>query len=247
MLFAAVLVSLLASSSLALPTPVVPAPRSVFRVLASMDGEGRNNTAAAMPQAPPLPALASSSSTDSTDSTLAQAPMPQSQQVSFESCPVPEGGSSPAGIVHNITVTPCSRSNAWEPCHFHSGENYTIEVSYTSYLTAELPRSGLQARDDTTDPSTSYPYSGQAFDACAYTDCPIQAGKTSTYQYTLETLLSPFNYLTFNVTQHVDGPSLFCAGFEAQFVSDDKPEKKQKIKNPKKPQDQESSLLSPDY
>lgn len=30
----------------------------------------------------------------------------------------------------------------------------------------------------------------------------------------------PFNYLTFNLTQTVEGPSLFCAGFAAQFVDD---------------------------
>ncbi|GAA5981607.1 hypothetical protein JCM5350_008047 [Sporobolomyces pararoseus] len=230
MIFATLLLSALSSISVsALPTPS-PSGSSVFRVLAN------TNANAAMPQSPPFNPSATSIK-----------PVSQSsQQVIFDSCPIPKGGSPSAGVVHDITVTPCSRSSPSEPCHFHHGQNYTIDISYTSYLPAQQPRSGLSARDDRTDPSESYAYSGQTFSGCAYTDCPVQAGKLSKYTYEFETLLSPFNYLTFNMTQTVSGPSLFCAGFAAQFVNDEeiaKPGGKVKTvrpknpKNPKKAQD----------
>ncbi|GAA5933329.1 uncharacterized protein JCM15063_001285 [Sporobolomyces koalae] len=205
MMFATLVLSLLSIAS-ALPTPN-PDRSSVFRVLAS-----NANAAAAMPQGPPpLPLLH--------NSTMFE-PASSSQQVMFDACPVANGASSPAGVVHDITVSPCSRSSPSEPCHFHAGQNYTIDIHYTSYLQAEQPRSGLSARDDSTDPSSSYPYSGQTFGGCSYTDCPVQAGKTSLYRYEFETLLSPFDYLTFNLTQSVDGPSLFCAGFAAKYTED---------------------------
>ncbi|GAA5826958.1 hypothetical protein JCM5353_004781 [Sporobolomyces roseus] len=234
MLFATLFISLLASVS-ALPTP---AESSVFRVLATTQME-----AASMPQAPPPSPIdeATEESTSSPTPTASPEPSPhpaaEPQLVAFDSCPIPEGGSSPAGVVNNITVSPCSRSSDSEPCHFHYGQNYTIDISYTSYLNSELPRSGLSARDDSTDPSTQYPYSGQTFDSCAYTDCPVQAGETSVFSYRFNTLLSPFNYLTFNMTQSIEGPSLFCAGFDAQFVDTEGEEaapKTKTIKNPKK-------------
>lgn len=176
MIFATLLLSILSSASVsALPTPVPSGSGSVFRVLA--------NTAAAMPQHPPL-------STFNSSSTSIKPLIKSSSQVEFDSCPVPKGGAPPAGIVHSVEVTPCSRSSPSEPCHFHHGQNYTIEISYTSYLPAEEPRSGLTARDDSTDPSQSYAYSGQTFSGCAYTDCPVQAGTLSKYTYEFETLLS---------------------------------------------------------
>ncbi|GAA5891135.1 hypothetical protein JCM5296_004904 [Sporobolomyces johnsonii] len=196
---ATLLVSLL-SAAYALPTPQASTTPSVFRAMpARLNAASPNLNAAAMPQA---------------------APPSSSDQVAFDTCPVPAGGSSPAGVVRNITVTPCTRSSPSEPCHFHYGHNYTIEIEYTSYLQAEQPRSTLLARDDSTDPSQSYPYSGQTFDACAYTQCPVPSGQPSLYTYTLNTLLSPFDYLQFNVTQNFDGPSLFCAGFDAKYVDD---------------------------
>ncbi|GAA6023164.1 hypothetical protein JCM11491_003284 [Sporobolomyces phaffii] len=200
MIFATLVLTILASVS-ALPTPN-PTGASVFRVL--------SNTAAAMPQGPPPTHF----------NSTAMKPVVGAQRVSFDACPVPEGGSPPAGVVHDVTVSPCSRSSPSEPCHFHYGQNYTIDISYTTYLSSSQPRSGLSARDDSSDPSTSYPYSGQTFSGCAYTDCPVQPGKLSHYRYEFDTLLSPFNYLTFNLTQTIDGPSLFCAGFAAQYVDD---------------------------
>lgn len=174
MIFASVLLSVLSSTSiLALPTPN-PSGSSVFRVL--------SNTAAAMPQHPPP--------SPSNSSTPGIKPVTRTQQVAFDACPVPQGGSPPAGVVHSVEVTPCSRSSPSEPCHFHHGQNYTIDISYTSYLPSEQPRSGLAARDDSTDPSQSYAYSGQTFSGCAYTDCPVEAGKLSKYRYEFETLLS---------------------------------------------------------
>ncbi|GAA5956968.1 hypothetical protein JCM21900_006719 [Sporobolomyces salmonicolor] len=202
---ATLLVSLL-SSAYALPTPQASTTPSVFRAMpARLNAAPPNLYVAAMP---------------------AEAAHPSSSdQVAFDACPAPAGGSSPAGVVHNITVTPCTRSSPSEPCHFHYGHNYTIEIEYTSYLQAEQPRSTLLARDDSTDPSQSYPYSGQTFDACAYTQCPVPSSQPSLYTYTLNTLLSPFDYLQFNVTQDFDGPSLFCAGFDAKYVDDKDPKR----------------------
>ncbi|GAA5873836.1 hypothetical protein JCM16303_002604 [Sporobolomyces ruberrimus] len=233
MIFATLLLSVLASltSVSALPTPN-PSGSSVFRVLST-----NSNTAAAMPQGPPPPPSVFNSTSIKATS--------RAEQVVFDACPVPAGGSPPAGVVHDITISPCSRSSPSEPCHFHHGQNYTIDISYTTYLSSEQPRSGLLARDDRTDPSESYPYSGQTFGGCSYTDCPVQAGKLSKYTYEFDTLASPFNYLTFNLTQDFDGPSLFCAGFAAQFVDDEKvaapgggvkTAKKPVPKNPKKAQ-----------
>jgi len=193
MLFATLFISLLASVS-ALPTP---AESSVFRVLATTQME-----AAAMPQAPP-PTPEEVVEADTTSPTPASPhPAAEPQLVAFDACPIPEGGSSPAGVVNNITISPCSRSSESEPCHFHYGQNYTIDISYTSYLNSELPRSGLSARDDSTDPSTQYPYSGQTFDSCAYTDCPIQAGETSIFSYEFNTLLSVSNFSSLNLDQN---------------------------------------------
>jgi len=176
MIFATVLLSALSSISVsALPMPG-PSGSSVFRVLAN------TNANAAMPQGVPSPF--------SSPPTSIKPVSTHSQQIPFDSCPVPEGGSPPAGIVHDVTITPCSRSSPSEPCHFHYGQNYTIDISYTSYLPAQQPRSGLAARDDRTDPSESYAYSGQTFSGCSYTDCPVQADKKSNYRYEFDTLLS---------------------------------------------------------
>jgi hypothetical protein len=120
--------------------------------------------------------------------------------------------------------------------------NYTISITYTSAIDSDRPRSGLAASNTGGDPP-SYAYSGQSFGACSYTACPIQADVESVYTYEFKTLKSvsragripcpplnlvpsphvadteqPFDGLTYNVTDWIDGPSLFCAGFPIKFT-----------------------------
>ncbi|GAA5983398.1 hypothetical protein JCM11641_007836 [Rhodosporidiobolus odoratus] len=200
----------------ALPTPLIPT--TVFRELrqsvsatpsATPSGSLKNPksmTAAAFPQEAPPSFIGLNIS----------APLEDGASIDFQSCSAPHT----AGVVNSVIVSPCSRSSDDEPCHFHVGETYFIQLNYTSYLEAETPRSSVIARDDTVDPSEEYAYSGQTFDGCAYTPCAVPAAESSLYTYEFRTLQSPLSYLTFNLTQSLDGPSLFCAGFPVAFVDD---------------------------
>ncbi|KAK9895393.1 hypothetical protein P389DRAFT_172987 [Cystobasidium minutum MCA 4210] len=138
----------------------------------------------------------------------------QADKILFDMCP-----EDTSGIVSSVDITPCERKHANEPCKFRFGEEYTITIGYTSLESSgPSPRSSLVARDDTQDPVFEYAYSGQAFDACEYTACPVEAGLPSTYTYHFQTLKSRFNYLTFNATTSLAGPSFLCVGFEALYV-----------------------------
>jgi hypothetical protein len=100
--------------------------------------------------------------------------------------------------------------------------NYTITISYASTITSASPRSNVIAADR----KEHYPYSGQSFSACSYTSCPIYASPASqpeTYVYEFHTLHSPFDHLTFDITDGIHGESLFCAGFPAIFVDHSMP------------------------
>ncbi|CAH7674124.1 expressed protein [Phakopsora pachyrhizi] len=121
------------------------------------------------------------------------------------------------GKVSAFNISPCNRKNDSdinEPCEFSYGFNYTIKIDFTSELDAHQPRSSLIAGDSEEGP---YAYSGQSFEACRYASCPIRANVKAVYTYRLRTLLSHFDSITFNVTQSIDGPSLFCAGTDISF------------------------------
>ncbi|KAL8277684.1 hypothetical protein RQP46_009957 [Phenoliferia psychrophenolica] len=96
----------------------------------------------------------------------------------------------PNGTVNSVSVFPCERASPDEPCRFRFGANYTISVNFTSAISTTRPRSTVLARDDTVVPSLRYPYSGQSFDGCTYTSCPIVANISQVYTYTMNTLLS---------------------------------------------------------
>ncbi|KAG8971914.1 hypothetical protein FRB90_010366, partial [Tulasnella sp. 427] len=69
---------------------------------------------------------------------------------------------------------------------------------------------------------SAYAYSGQSFDACKYTCCPVRANTLSTYTYSFHTLHSDFSWLTFNITSAiVQSPSLFCVGFPVTFLDEE--------------------------
>lgn len=65
---------------------------------------------------------------------------------------------------------------------------YEIAITFTSFLDVASPRAGLQASEDIDEaevgfPAHGYSYSGQSFDACKYTSCPVRKNKLSTYTY----------------------------------------------------------------
>ncbi|KAI8461032.1 hypothetical protein BY996DRAFT_4574011, partial [Phakopsora pachyrhizi] len=94
------------------------------------------------------------------------------------------------GKVLAFNISPCNQKNDSKinkPCKFSYGFNYTIKIDFTSELDAHQPRSSLIAGDSEEGP---YAYSGQSFEACS---------------------------ITFNTTQSIDGPSLFCAGTRISF------------------------------
>lgn len=117
------------------------------------------------------------------------------------------------GVVNSMTITPCDRSSSDAPCTFVFRHNYTIELEYETSLDSPHPRSSVVAYDD----EGQYQYSQQSFNGCNYTLCPIRAYKQSSYVYHFQTLASPFNALTFNVTRNFTGPSLFCASTKIDF------------------------------
>ncbi|ORX38957.1 hypothetical protein BD324DRAFT_617990 [Kockovaella imperatae] len=125
--------------------------------------------------------------------------------VDFDSC-------SASNSVLNITISPCEVGNGSrdDPCHFSAGSNYTITLTYVPPSNSSAPRANLAAEDPA---GSGYAYSGQSFGACEYTACPIEENVISTYTYKFVTLDSPFNRLTFNTTDGLEGPSLMCASF----------------------------------
>jgi len=134
--------------------------------------------------------------------------------VEFSPCP-----SNTFGLVESVDITPCERGASDEPCRFRFGSEYTISIEYTPLLSSgDLPRNNLQARDDSVQPSLRYPYSGQAFDVCEYTACPVQAGVSATWTYPFKTLQSRFNHLTVNATTELAGESFLCVGFDALYL-----------------------------
>ncbi|GAA6021632.1 hypothetical protein JCM10207_008091 [Rhodosporidiobolus poonsookiae] len=216
----------LASGTQGLPMPTPPIPPSIFHDFATA------SLASFSPQPSPTPSLTPLSTTRALSAAaFAQsappppalsnlnASLPLTNATSVPFFPCPSASTSPAlGIVHSVSLSPCFRGEEDEPCRFREGKTVFVQVNYTAFLGSEQPRSGLQARDDAVEPSERYAYSGQAFDACAYTPCPIQPDVPALYTYAFHTLDTPFSYLTFNVTDTPDGPSLFCAGFGAAFV-----------------------------
>lgn len=128
--------------------------------------------------------------------------------VTFSSCP-----EKTLGQVNYLEINPCERSSPSDPCTFRHGMNYTVSLGFVSERNSSNPRSSVIAQDG----NDSYAYSGQSFTACRYTPCPIIEEEQSTYTYQFHTLASPFNHLTFNVTDDFEGPSLFCAGTDIHF------------------------------
>ncbi|KAG8894215.1 hypothetical protein FRC01_013112 [Tulasnella sp. 417] len=169
-------------------------------------------------QAPPVPLLADLGTNGA-----------QERFVGFQTC------SPSMGLVHSIVVrahdagsTPLESASD-SSIVFRSGSAYDIAISFTSPVKAHLPRAALIANDvppashldpiNSMDSSVdSYAYSGQSFDACKYTPCPVRAQTLSTYTYPFRTLHSKFSWLTFNVTTSIRGPSLFCVGFPVTFI-----------------------------
>lgn len=128
--------------------------------------------------------------------------------VTFTSCP-----EKTLGQVNYMEISPCERSSPSDPCTFRHGMNYTVSLGFVSERNSSNPRSSVVARDG----NDTYAYSGQSFTACRYTPCPIIEEEPSTYTYQFHTLASPFDHLTFNVTDDFEGPSLFCAGADINF------------------------------
>ncbi|KAH9821732.1 hypothetical protein DFH28DRAFT_1187046 [Melampsora americana] len=131
------------------------------------------------------------------------------QQLAFSRCLLPlallfgllHAVPKTLGQVNYIEISPCER------------KNYTVSLGFVSERNSTNPRSSVVAQDG----PDAYAYSGQSFTACRYTPCPIIEEEPSTYTYQFHTLRSPFNHLTFNVTDDFGGPSLFCAGTDIQF------------------------------
>ncbi|KAA1100852.1 hypothetical protein PGTUg99_030883 [Puccinia graminis f. sp. tritici] len=129
-----------------------------------------------------------------------------SNQVAFTNCPA---GDYPVyGNVESMTITPCQKATLADPCTFVKGNNYTIQFVFTTSLSSNHPRSSIVA----TGKDGAYAYSGQSFNGCKYASCPVFADRRSAYTYNFHTLASSFDHLTFNLTQDVEGPSMFCAG-----------------------------------
>ena len=72
--------------------------------------------------------------------------------------------------------------------------NYTITLNFTSTIPSTRPRNNLVANEteEARLPNSRgyYPYSGQSFNGCSYTSCPIQAEVPSVYTYEFRTLKS---------------------------------------------------------
>lgn len=156
----------------------------------------------------------------------------QERFVGFQTC------SPSMSLVHSVVVrahdagSTSLESSADSSMVFRSGSAYDITITFTSPVKAHRPRAALIANDvppashldpiNSMDSSVdSYAYSGQSFDACKYTPCPVRAQTLSTYTYPFRTLHSKFSWLTFNVTTSIRGPSLFCVGFPVTFVDDE--------------------------
>ncbi|RSH95443.1 hypothetical protein EHS25_000535 [Saitozyma podzolica] len=142
-------------------------------------------------------------------------PGPSGTPVAFTSCDA-------QGTVSGVTISPCESGDgtAGSPCVFTNGNHYTINITYTPDLAATSPRSGLAAHDATESyGADSYAYSGQSFNGCEYTACPVVAAKESEYTYEFVTLDSVFDGLTFNLTTDVFGPSIMCASIPVAFSS----------------------------
>ncbi|PLW11576.1 hypothetical protein PCANC_17428 [Puccinia coronata f. sp. avenae] len=132
-------------------------------------------------------------------------------EVNFDNCPA--GAYKVHGQVSTMTITPCQRAESSDQCVFVEGRNYTIQFIFETSLESDHPRSSVVASDC----EGTYAYSGQSFSGCNYTTCPIHANQRSAYTYHFHTLKSSFNYLTFNLTQSIDGPSILCAGARITF------------------------------
>ncbi|KAK1922395.1 hypothetical protein DB88DRAFT_441538 [Papiliotrema laurentii] len=137
-------------------------------------------------------------------------------EIEFEQC-------DSVGKVSKVTIEPCQGGNGTleSPCEFHYGSNYTITLDFTSTVSSERPRNNLIAYDSTESLGAGYdhyPYSGQSFDACTYTTCPVPQDTPATYTYKFRTLKSYFDSLKFNVTDTLQGPAFICAGFPIKFV-----------------------------
>ncbi|KNZ46694.1 hypothetical protein VP01_703g3 [Puccinia sorghi] len=171
-------------------------------------------------------------------------PSDLSNQVVAQDCPA-NGAYQVYGKVESMTITPCQRASPDQPCTFVRGRqvflslsphfisslqseiqhsylcsslvysNYTIQFTFETSLSSMQPRSSVLAMDK----DGQYQYSGQSFNGCEYAACPVYAYQLSAYTYHFHTLASSFNYLTFNLTQGFDGPSMFCAGTPIVFQS----------------------------
>jgi len=141
-------------------------------------------------------------------------PSDLSNQVVAQDC-ASHGAYQVFGKVESMTITPCQRASSDDPCTFVRGSNYTIRFTFETSLSSRHPRSSVIASDQ----EGQYQYSGQTFNGCKYAACPIYANQLSAYTYHFHTLASSFNYLTFNLTQSVNGPSMFCAGTPIAFQS----------------------------
>ncbi|WWC91417.1 uncharacterized protein L201_006363 [Kwoniella dendrophila CBS 6074] len=159
---------------------------------------------------PTSTSTSSASTPTETDSTK------KGKKIRYKHC------SETKGTITEIKIEPCEggKGTILDPCHFQSGKNYTISLSYVSPQDSVSPRSNLLARDKTiSDGQEEYfTYPGQAFDACQYTTCPIKKDETQIYTYNFQTLNNRFDQLTFNMTNGLDGDSLMCAYFPITFM-----------------------------
>ena len=93
----------------------------------------------------------------------------------------------------SLDIEPTRAPQTTQPNHTHA-RNYTITLSYTSSINSDRPRNNLIANETEEarlpDSRGYYPYSGQSFNGCSYTSCPIEAGVPQVYTYEFVTLKS---------------------------------------------------------
>jgi len=146
--------------------------------------------------------------------------------VAFQPCDASAGSN-----VHRVAIRAADTlMNPQGPPQFHFKRSYEIEVTFKSSIKVQRPRAALEAIELSNEEvkaelgtyvkpkGYSYAYSGQSFDACRYTRCPIRPDVLSTYTYPFRTLHSPFDWLSINVTDGVLGRSVMCIEFPAIFI-----------------------------
>ena len=77
--------------------------------------------------------------------------------------------------------------------------SFEVIVTFSTNKRVTQPKSSLTVADTSTQ--ERYPYSGQSFDGCRYTTCPIEGSKALTYAHpitVLDTVSTTKVYITHN-------------------------------------------------